>query len=128
MQLMDATDLTGKAMECSGGPHDSGRDAQVHNYPADLCIMVVLHSVSYPCSFKEFVDIFGLPSNRLLGGYHAAIEYIYFRYRNLVDLETWQPYVFCEWSCPYDANIALIDGTFTPACRPGGLRNVQEKN
>jgi hypothetical protein len=133
LQLIDEMELTGKIFKCSSGPEDSGKEAHVHNNPADLCIMVVLRSLSYPCSFKELVDIFGLPSNRISDMHHTGLEFIYYKYRKLVNLEGWVTYfaqfadVFCEYGCRYENQIAMIDGTFTESCRPG-LRNVKEKN
>jgi hypothetical protein len=38
-----------------------------------------------------------------------------------------KPCSFFGSDCPYENNIAMIDGTFTKSCWPGGLRNV-EKN
>jgi hypothetical protein len=46
-----------------------------HNFPADLCVMVVLRRLSYPCTFQELVDIFGFPPNRIADMYHIAIDY-----------------------------------------------------
>jgi hypothetical protein len=85
---MDEMELTGKIFKFRSGPEDSGKEAHVHNYPADLCMMAVLLSLSFPSSFKELVDIFGLPSNRISYMYHTGLEFIYCKYRKLVNLET----------------------------------------
>ena len=83
-------DLTGKIMKCSGGYANRGKNAHVHNYPAELCIMVVLRrrGLSFPCSFHFLVDVFGFADNRLSDIYHTAIEFLYFKYKKLVSLET----------------------------------------
>ena len=132
--LMDEMELTGKIFKCSSGPADRGRQAHVHNYPADLCIMVVLCRLSYPCTFHKLVDIFGVPSNRISDMYHTAVEFLYFRFKKLVSLETWVPYfsdfaaAFRSYGSPYESTVGMIDGTFTASCRAGGLRNVREEN
>ncbi len=75
LQLLDEMELSGKIFRCyTGKPGDNNR--KYHNYPADLCIMVVLRCLSYPCTFQELVGIFGYPSNRIAEMYHAAIDFI----------------------------------------------------
>jgi hypothetical protein len=134
LQLMDELELTGKIFKCNSGRAVNGQHAHVHNFPAELCIMVVLRRLSYPCTFHQLVEIFGLPDNRLAEMYHAGIDYIYFRLKKLVSLQTWRPFfgefadLFSEYGSPYETNVAMIDGTFTATCRPGGLRNVREEN
>ena len=83
---MDEMELTGKIFKCKSGSAKSGRKAHVHNFPAELCIMVVLRRLSFPCSFHELVDIFGFPDNRLVDMYHTGVEYLYFQYNKLVAL------------------------------------------
>jgi hypothetical protein len=127
-------DLTGKTMKCSAGPAKRGEKAHAHNFPAELCIMVVLRRLSSPCSFHELVDIFGFPDNRLAEMFHTGVEYLYFKYKKLVSLESWVPYfpAFAdlnhEYGSPYRSNVAMVDRTLTEFCRPGGLRNVSEQN
>ena len=133
LQLMDIMDLSGKIFRCYSGKSDDN-NRKYHLFPADLCIMVVLRRLSYPCTFQELVDIFGFPSNRIAEMYHTAVDFIYFRYKKLVAFESWVPYfsrfagLMREYGSPYDGNVGLIDGTFTETCRPGGLRNVNEEN
>ena len=55
---MDAMELTGKTFKCKSGSAMSGRKAHVHNFPAEVCIMVVLRRLSFPGTFHEMVDIF----------------------------------------------------------------------
>ena len=52
--------------------------------------MVVLRrrGLSFPCSFHFLVDVFGFADNRLSDIYHTAIEFLYFKYKKLVSLET----------------------------------------
>ena len=97
---MDEMELTGKIFKCKSGSAKSARKifkcksgsaksarkAHVHNFPAELCIMVVLRRLSFPCSFHELVDIFGFPDNRLVDMYHTGVEYLYFQYNKLVAL------------------------------------------
>jgi hypothetical protein len=134
LTLMDEMELTGKSIKCRSGPAKSGQHAHVHNYPAEICIMVVLRRLAYPCTFENLVNIFGYPKNRICDIYHAGIDYIYFKYKKLVNLETWVPFfgkfadLYSEYGSPYASNVAMIDGTFTAICRPGGLRNVRATN
>jgi hypothetical protein len=127
LTLMDEMELTGKVLKCGDNKH-------AHNFPADLCIMVLLNRLSYPTTYKAQVDIFGIPSNRLADIFHAAVDLIYFKYRALTMLETWVPYfsefaaVFRQYGSPYPYQVALIDGTLTRSARPGGLRNKKPKN
>ena len=69
---MDEMELTGKVLKC-------GDDNHVHNYPADLCIMVLLSRLSYPTTYKAQVDIFEIPSNRLSDIFHTAGDLFYFK-------------------------------------------------
>ena len=84
----------------------------VHNYPAELCIMVVLRRLSFPCSFHDLVDVFGFADNRLSDMYHTAIEFLYFKYKKLVSLESWVPYfpAFADLMQEYGAHIVATSG------------------
>ena len=77
LSLMDEMEVTIKIFNICCCAASSGQGCHVHNYPADLCILVVLRRLAYPCTFKELVDVFGIPSNRLCDMYHTAIDYIY---------------------------------------------------
>jgi hypothetical protein len=83
LTLMDEMELTGKLFKCYSGKRDKRK---YHHFLADLCIMVVLRRLSYPCTFHELVDIFGYPSNRISEMYYTGIDYIYFRYKKAVSL------------------------------------------
>ena len=134
LQLMDEMELTGKIFKCRGGSAQRGRKAHVHNYSAELVIMVVLRRLSFPGSFHDLVDVFGFPDNRLVEMYHTGIDYLYFKYKKLVSLESWVQYfpqfadLYHAYGSPYPSNVAMIDGTFTSSSRPGGLRNVRVEN
>jgi hypothetical protein len=96
---------------------------------ADVCLLVVLRRLSYPCRFWEMTEEFGMPSNRLCEIFHATLEIIYDRYHSLIEFETWLPYfsdfarVFEDYGSPYADFVGLIDGDFLRMCRPGGLGN-----
>ena len=85
--LMDAMDLTGKIFRCFSVKSDYRHS---HIFPADLCIMVVLHRLAYPCRFWQLVNIFSLPSNRIAEMYHTAIDYLYFKYKHTIDFGKWR--------------------------------------
>ena len=102
--MIDAMELSHKDCKCSSG---GLKDNKHHYYPAGLCIIVVLRRLSYPCTFMELVDVFGNPSHRLAGMYHAAVDYIFFRFRFTIVFQTRARYfarfasVFREYRCPY---------------------------
>jgi hypothetical protein len=52
-------------------------DAKGHKFRADLCFLVVLRRLSYPCRFWEMTEDFGIPSNRLCEIFHSTIDLIY---------------------------------------------------
>ena len=99
-------ELNDKSFTCAGG-------GVFQRYPADLCIMVLLRLLSYPCRVFDMVDIFGIKSNRLCEMYHAAVEYIHARYHKLCDPNTWTQFfpVFADimhcYRCPYPGRTML---------------------
>ena len=117
------------AMELSDKSFKCGIGKRFHWYPADLCIMVLLRRLAYPCRFFYLVEIFGIESNRLCEMYHAAVEFIYSKYSKLCDPQTWTRFfsnfadLMHKYGCPYRNNVGLLDGTFTRSCRAGGLGN-----
>ena len=54
-RLMTAMKLDREYFTC-----DTGK-----KYPADVCMMVLLRRLSYPCTFWKLATEFGIPSNRL---------------------------------------------------------------
>ena len=54
-RLMRAMKMDGEYFTC-----DTGK-----KYPADLCMMVFLRRLSYPCTFRQLATEFGIPSHRL---------------------------------------------------------------
>ena len=83
-------------------------------------------------AFLAFLRIESL--NRLVEMHHTGIEYLYFKYKKLVLLETWVPYfrqfaaLNHEYCSPYWSNVDMIDGTLTAGSRQGGQRNVRVCN
>ena len=71
MILMDTMDLTGKKSRWISVKSDKRNS---HNFPADLCIMVELDRLVYPCRYWQLVDIFSLLSNRIAEMNHTAME------------------------------------------------------
>ncbi len=65
---MDEMELTGKYLKC-------GSDKHTHNFPADLCIMIVLNRLSYPGTCKSQVEVFGIRSNRISDMFHIAVDH-----------------------------------------------------
>jgi hypothetical protein len=65
---------------------------------------------------------------------YTGIDYIYFRYKKIVSFESWVPYfsqfadLMRAYGSPYDGEMGLIDGAFTSAFRPGGLRRGEPEH
>ena len=84
-------------------------------YPSEVCLMVTLCRLAYPCRFADLVEEFGISSNRLCDIFHATIDLIYAKYSSLLLLETWIPYfdLFAEvmrsYGSPYTDLVGLID-------------------
>lgn len=126
LQLIEAMKLDGIVFRC-------GTFRKKHKYRADVCIMVVLRRLSYPCRFSDLVLEFGIPSNRLCEIFHDTLDYIFKKYHKLIDLMTWAPFfpAFADemkrYGSPFDDLIGLTDGNFMACCRPGGLGNHHSK-
>ncbi len=39
-------------------------------FPADICLLIFLQRMAFPCRFVDLVNIFGLPTNRICNIYH----------------------------------------------------------
>jgi hypothetical protein len=72
-RMMDAMGLRNKTMLC-------GRKRKGQRFPADICLMVVLRRLAYPCRFVDLVNMFGIPSNRLCDIFHSTLDYLYHRF------------------------------------------------
>ena len=46
---------------------------------ADICFMVLLRRLAYPCRFFDMVEDFGMPSNRLCEIFHTVLEIFFDR-------------------------------------------------
>ncbi len=112
LHVMDAMRLSGKSILC-------GRKNKAQYYPADICMMVLMRRLAFPCRFADMVLIFGIPSNRLCDIYHTMIDYIHDRYaRKLNRFEIWISKfpefaaVFRRAGLPYPNQIMNFDGNF----------------
>jgi hypothetical protein len=72
-EVLDAMKISGELIKC-------GRKGKYSLYPADLCLMVVLRRLSYPCRFVDLVNIFGLPSNRIIEIFHSTVDFLFVRF------------------------------------------------
>ena len=106
------------------------RSNRVRRYPSDLCLMLVLRRLSFPCRYFDLVDEFGLPSNRLCDIFKGTLQWLYETYaQRLTDFRIWVPFfrefarAMSDMGSPYDNHIALTNGTFMGISRPGGLGN-----
>ena len=70
----------------------TGRPGRFCSYPSELCCMVVLRRLAFPCRFVDLVEEFGVPSNRLCDIFHATIDLIFDKYSTILELETWVPF------------------------------------
>ena len=122
-RLMTAMKLDGEYFTC-----DTGK-----KYPADVCMMVLLRRLSYPCTFWQLATEFGIPSNRLCEIFHTTLDIIYDRYHGLIEFETWIPFfpemaqTFEDYGSPFDSLVGLVDGNFLRFCRPRGLGNKRSR-
>ena len=71
LDILHAMQLSGKYILC-------GRKNKAQYFPADICMMVLMRRLAYPCRFADMVLIFGIPSNRLCDIYHSMIDYMCF--------------------------------------------------
>ena len=122
-RMMDAMGLRNKTMFC-------GRIRKGQRFPADICLMVVLRRLAYPCRFVDLVNMFGIPSNRLCDIFHFTLDYLYHRFaEKCQNITTWLPFFpdFCtamrDYGSPYANLIGLLDGNFMKTSRPCGLGN-----
>jgi hypothetical protein len=123
LHMMDAMGLRNKSIFC-------GRRKKGQSFPADICLMVVLRRLAYPCRFNDLVNVFGIPSNRICDIFHSTLDYLFHRFAEKIqNITTWLPFFpdFCEamsrYGSPYANLIGLLDGNFMQTCRPGGLGN-----
>ena len=96
----------------------------------DTALMILLRHLAFPSRFADHVDEFKMPSIRIGEAFHAMSDYLFVRYAHkLADICSWQDMfpafaqAFANMQCPFDNNIAPIDGKFMSICRPGGLSN-----
>ena len=89
-----------------------------HKYRSDVCMMVLLRRLAYPCTFKQMTAEFGIPSHRLCEIFHTILEIVFDRFHALIDFETWLPYFeqfaenFVACGCPFTRLVGLLDGNF----------------
>ena len=50
------------------------RQGRAQYFLADLCLMIVLRRMEFPCRFVDLVNVFGLPSHRLCDIFHSTID------------------------------------------------------
>ena len=71
-QVLTAMKLDGsKSILC--GRKGPGIKNRAQYFPADLCLMIVLRRMAFPCRFVDLVNIFGLPTNRICDIYHSTV-------------------------------------------------------
>ena len=72
-------------------------------------------ALSYPCTFKQLVTKFCIPSHCLCEIFHAAVESVFERYH---DFETWTLFfeqfdeIFVECGSLFPDLVGLLDGNF----------------
>ena len=122
-RMVSAMRLSGKSIRC-------GRKGKAQYFPADICLLVVLRRLAYPCRFVDLVNVFGLPSNRICDIFHTTIDYLYASYaRKLNQYAIWSDHlpIFAqamkEMGAPYNNLCNIFDGHFVAFCRPGELGN-----
>ena len=126
-RMLDAMNLRDKSICC-------GRSGRGTYFPADICFMVVLRRLAFPCRFFDMVNMFGIPSNRLCDIFHSTIDFLHTRYaKKLNEFTTWEQYfpafaaAMQHAGAPYDNLISIFDGNCTACCRPGGLGNQNSR-
>ncbi len=70
--MMDAMGLRIKILFC-------GRKRKGQKFPADICLMVILQRLAYPCRFVDLMNIFWIQSNRLCDIFHSTLDYLFHR-------------------------------------------------
>ena len=70
-----------QAMELYGKEIKVGRKGRHVFYPAEVCLLVMLRRLAYPCRFSDLVQEFGIPSNRLCEIFHCMVDIIFEKYR-----------------------------------------------
>ena len=108
-----------------------GRQGRAQYFQADLCVMIVLRRMAFPCRFVDLVNVFGLPSHRICDIFHSTIDLLYKRYAHkLNQLKIWESHfpafakAMKEFGAPYDTLVGIFDGHDIDVCRPGGLGNL----
>jgi hypothetical protein len=126
-RIISAMRLSGKSILC-------GRKGKAQYFPADLCLLIVLRRLAYPCRFVDLVNVFGLPSNRICDIFHSTIDYLYVSYaRKLHQFAIWSEHlpIFAQamqaMGAPYSNLSNIFDGHFVGFCRPGGLGNLSSR-
>jgi hypothetical protein len=98
-RMMDAMGLRNRTIFC-------GRKRKGQRFPADICLMVVLRRLAYPCRFVDLVNMFGIPSNRLCDIFHSTLDYLFHRFaEKCQNITTWLPFPpdFCAAMRDYDS-------------------------
>ncbi len=67
------------AMRLSGKSILCGRKGKAQYFPADLCLLVDLQRLAYPCRFVDLVNFFGLPSNKICDIFHKFNNRLFIR-------------------------------------------------
>jgi hypothetical protein len=132
-QMLAAMKLDGnKSILC--GRTGSGIRNRAQHFPADICLMIMLRRMAFPCRFVDLVNFFGLPTNRICDIYHSTIDFLYFKFaRKLNRFEIWKEHfpafaqAFRDFGAPYDHLSAIFDGHNIECCRPGGLGNLNSQ-
>ena len=101
-------------------------------FRVDTALTILLRHLAFPSRFADHNDEFNMPNTRIAEAFHAMNDYLFVWYAHkLTDtcrLQDMFPafapsQAFANMQCPFDNNIALIDGNFMSICRPGGLGN-----
>ena len=66
-ELVKAFRLGNKAILC-------GRKGRAQYFPADVCLLVVLRRLAFPCRFVDVVNIFGPPTHRICDIFHSTLK------------------------------------------------------
>jgi hypothetical protein len=116
------------------GRKGAGIRNRAQYFPADICIMIVLRRMAFPCRFVDLVNIFGLPTNRICDIYHSTVDFLYIKFaRKLNRFEIWKEHfpafaqAFQDFGAPYDSMAGIFDGHNITCCRPGGLGNLNSR-
>lgn len=131
-RVLTAMKLDGKSILC--GRKGTGSRNRAQHFPADICLLIVLRRMAFPCRFVDLVNVFGLPTNRICDIYHSTVDFLYFKFaRKLNRFEIWKEHfpafaqAFRDFGAPYDSLASIFDGHNVECCRPGGLGNLTSR-